>query len=75
MPAGASRRVRFHLHADRTAFTGRDLRLLVEPGDIEVHIGSSSLDTPLSGSFRLTGAVREVGHDRMLDTPVDIDSA
>ncbi|WP_199439997.1 glycoside hydrolase family 3 N-terminal domain-containing protein [Umezawaea beigongshangensis] len=67
---GASRTVWFRLHADRTSFTGRAGRRIVEPGDIEVHVGRSSTDTPLSGSFRLTGQVREVGHDRVLDTPV-----
>ena len=30
---GAAADVRFRLHADRTAFTGRDLRRIVEPGD------------------------------------------
>jgi beta-xylosidase len=74
LPAGGSCRVRFRLHADRTAFTGPDLRRVVEPGEIEVHIGASSADSALSGQFRLVGGVREVGHDRVLDTPVAVDS-
>jgi len=69
---GASARVRFHVHADRTAFTGRDLRRIVEPGDIEVLVGTSSIDLPCRATVRLTGATRVVGHDRRLTTPVDV---
>ncbi|MFC0541834.1 beta-glucosidase [Kutzneria chonburiensis] len=69
---GASARVRFQLHADRTAFTGRDLRRIVEPGEVEVQVGTSSVDLPCRTTVRLTGATRVVGHDRRLTTPVDI---
>jgi beta-glucosidase-like glycosyl hydrolase len=69
---GASARVRFGLHADRTAFTGRDLRRIVEPGEVEVQVGTSSVDLPCRTTVRLTGATRVVGHDRRLTTPVEI---
>ncbi|MFC7308214.1 glycoside hydrolase family 3 N-terminal domain-containing protein [Streptomyces monticola] len=69
---GASARVRFHVHADRTAFTGRDLRRIVEPGEIEVLIGTSSADLPCRVTLQLTGSTRAVGHDRRLTTPVDV---
>jgi beta-xylosidase len=67
--------VRFHVHADRTAFTGRELKRIVEPGDVEVLVGTSAADLPCSGTVRLTGPLRVVGHDRRLVTPVDIASA
>jgi beta-glucosidase len=67
---GESRRVTFGLHADRTSFTGLDLRRIVEPGTFEVFVGRSAADLPCAGSFEITGAVREVGHDRVLSTPV-----
>ncbi len=66
-----ARHVSFRVHADRTAFTDRDLRRIVEPGDIEVLVGASATDLPCRGRVRLTGPVRVVGHDRRLDTPVD----
>jgi beta-glucosidase-like glycosyl hydrolase len=69
---GASARVRFDVHADRTAFTGRDLRRIVEAGDVEVHVGTSSADLPCRTTVRLTGATRVVGHDRRLSTPVHV---
>jgi beta-glucosidase len=43
---GAAADVSFRVHADRTAYTGPDLRRIVEPGEVEVMIGTSSLDLP-----------------------------
>ena len=65
-------RVTFTLHADRTSFTGVDLRRIVEPGEIRVMIGASSEDIRGAGAFRLTGEPRVVGHDRVLTTPVSL---
>ncbi|HEX4814241.1 MAG TPA: glycoside hydrolase family 3 C-terminal domain-containing protein, partial [Nonomuraea sp.] len=73
LEAGAGARVTFHVHADRTAFTGRDLRRIVEPGDVEVLVGTSAADLPCRGAVRLTGAARTVGHDRRLVTPVTVE--
>lgn len=70
-PQGCAR-VTFRLHADRTAFTGVDLRRIVEPGTIEVYVGRSSTDLPCAGSFELTGPVREVGNGRVLTTPAEV---
>ncbi len=67
---GEGTRVTFTLHADRTSFTGVDLRRVVEPGEIRVMIGASSEDIRGEGAFRLTGDPRVVGHDRVLTTPV-----
>jgi beta-xylosidase len=64
--------VRFRLHADRTSFTGVDLHRIVEPGEIRVMVGASSQDLRLRGSFRLTGELRHVGHDRVLMTPTTV---
>jgi len=69
---GEAAEVRFLVHADRTAFTGRGLTRIVEPGDVEVLVGSSAADLPCRGIVRLIGEQREVGHSRRLVTPVDI---
>jgi len=69
---GEAARITFRVHADRTSFTGRDLTRIVEPGTITVSVGSSSSDLSLAGSFALTGSVRTVGIDRVLDTPVSV---
>jgi beta-glucosidase-like glycosyl hydrolase len=69
---GEAARVTFRLHADRTSFTGRDLTRLVEPGTISVTVGGSSDDLPLKDAFVLTGPVRAVGVDRVLETPATV---
>ncbi|GAA1805680.1 beta-glucosidase family protein [Actinomadura chokoriensis] len=69
---GAAARVAFEVHADRTSFTGPDLRRIVEPGVVEVAVGRSSADLPLAGSFTLEGPVRELGTDRVLTVPVEV---
>ena len=69
---GERTRVTFLLHADRTSFTGADLRRIVEPGEIRVMVGASSEDIRGRGAFRLTGEPRVVGHDRVLTTPVSL---
>ena len=72
LEAGRAARVTFAVHADRTSFTGLDLRRIVEPGTIEVLVGPSAGELPCTASFELTGPVRETGPDRVLSTPVSI---
>jgi beta-xylosidase len=69
---GQARRVAFRLHADRTSFTGLDGARVVEPGEVRVAVGGGSDSLPLAGAFTLTGPVRAVGADRVLDTPVSV---
>jgi hypothetical protein len=64
--------VRFRVHADRTAYPNRKFERIVEPGDIEVMVGTSAADLPCRGRVRLTGSLRVVGHDRQLITPVEL---
>ncbi len=72
---GAVARVRFAVHADRTAYTNRELDRIVEPGDVEVLVGSSVADLPCRATVRFTGPARVVGHDRRLTTPVEVCAA
>lgn len=72
---GCSATVTFDVHMDRTSFTGLDGRRIVEPGRIDVLVGRSSEDLPLTGRFEITGDVRVVPEGRMLTTPVRIDPA
>ncbi|XVV06437.1 glycoside hydrolase family 3 N-terminal domain-containing protein [Actinosynnema sp. CA-248983] len=71
LEAGEAARVSFRLHADRTSFTGRDGRRVVEPGELRLLVGTSSEDIRWEKSVQLTGEPRVVGHDRVLVTPVD----
>lgn len=69
---GQRAQVAFRLHTDRLAFTGTDLRRIVEPGRIDIAVGGSSHDTPLRGSFTITGGTRSVDPNRVLTTPAEV---
>ncbi len=51
IPAGDSRQVTFHLPVGQLGFYDRDLKYVVEPGSIEVLVGTSSADLQVAGSF------------------------
>jgi beta-glucosidase len=60
------------MSADMFAFTGKDYKKVVEPGEIKIMIGASSEDIRLEGSFTLTGENRYPGEDRKLVTEVKV---
>jgi beta-xylosidase len=72
LESGESAAVTFKLHADRTAFAGLSGQRVVEPGSIDVLIGSSADDIRLTGTITMHGPLRVVGPDRVLTTPVSI---
>jgi beta-glucosidase-like glycosyl hydrolase len=72
---GEGKDVRFSVHADRTAYPDPQLSRIVEPGEIEVLVGTSATDLPCHAAVRLTGPMRVVGHDRRLVTPVEVSPA
>jgi beta-xylosidase len=54
------------LHADLTSYTGRAGRRLVEPGEVELLVGTSSTEIVTTLRRTLSGPLREVGADRVL---------
>ncbi|MGW1214918.1 glycoside hydrolase family 3 N-terminal domain-containing protein [Streptomyces sp. NPDC002499] len=65
--------VRFHVHTDRLAFTGLAGRRIVEPGEILLQVGSSSLDTPVRETVRLVGEERDATVLRRHAVPVSVE--
>ncbi|MFJ8545316.1 glycoside hydrolase family 3 N-terminal domain-containing protein [Streptomyces sp. NPDC093586] len=57
---GEEATVRFDVHTDRLAFTGRAGHRIVEPGEILLYAGSSSTDTPAEAVVHLVGDERKV---------------
>jgi beta-glucosidase len=57
---GEEATVRFDVHTDRLAFTGRAGHRIVEPGEILLYAGSSSSDTPAEAVIHVVGEERAV---------------
>lgn len=70
---GESRRVTFHLPVDMLAFYDQNLDLVVEPGTIEIMLGSSSDDIRLQGAFEITGSGAMKVRERLFACPVTVD--
>ena len=69
---GASARVTFSVHADRTSFTGADLSRIIEPGEILLAAGRSSEDRLEALPVMIRGERRVVAEGRVLTTPVSV---
>ncbi|MFC4021526.1 glycoside hydrolase family 3 N-terminal domain-containing protein [Micromonospora sp. GCM10011542] len=63
---GASCRIEATVPADVFSFTGRDGRRVVEPGELELRLASSSTEPRLVATVALTGPVRRVDHTRRM---------
>ncbi|MZE80408.1 hypothetical protein GTY57_26615, partial [Streptomyces sp. SID5475] len=63
---GEAAEVRFGFHTDLAAYTTRDGRRIVEPGDLELRLAASSADIRHTARVRLNGAERTVGHCRRM---------
>ena len=57
---GESRRVTFTVQMSQLGFYNREMRFVVEPGNVDVMVGSSSDDLRLTGAFAITGETVEV---------------
>jgi len=64
--------ITFHLPADQLAFYDEDLNLVLEPGKMEVMVGSSSEDIRLCGAFEMIGEPKIQVKKRVFVCPVDI---
>ncbi len=62
---GERRTVTLDLAVNQLAFLDRDMRWVVEPGQVRVMAGTSSVDLPLAVGFEITGDVAEVGRHRV----------
>jgi beta-xylosidase len=69
---GEARTVTLELHADLTSYTGRAGQRMVEPGDVELHVGASSTDIRGTIRLALTGERRSVGFDRIMQPAVTV---
>jgi beta-glucosidase len=57
---GETQTVSFSLKISQLAFYNVDMEFVVEPGNVDVMVGSSSEDIRLSGEFEITGDVLKI---------------
>jgi len=62
LAAGQKRAVTFVVSVAQLAFYDRQMQYVVEPGEVEVLVGSSSDDIRLSGRFEITGGVTPIAN-------------
>jgi len=69
---GQTRTITFHLPVNQLAFYDNDLNLVVEPGTIEVMVGSSSEDIRLRDRFEISGRKKKAVRERVFVCPVTV---
>lgn len=73
LKAGEQARVHFTLPVNLLAFLDQQMRWVIEPGEIQLMLGSSSADIRLQSSFQLSGEVTDVGHNKAYLSQVSIE--
>src|SRR5690606_26948557 len=69
---GESARVSFQLGVNQLGFYDRDMKYVIEPGEIKIMIGSSSEDIRLEGKFDIAGKKTDVGNAKEFLTTVSV---
>jgi len=69
---GATCTVTFAVEMRQLGFYNREMEFVVEPGNIDVRIGSSSADIRLAGAFEITGDVVNVMGNRAFTSQVAV---
>ncbi|WP_160719690.1 glycoside hydrolase family 3 N-terminal domain-containing protein [Bacillus sp. USDA818B3_A] len=64
LKAGEEKIVCFEIRADQFAFLNKDMKWIVEEGDMTVWIGGSSVHLPLKGSFHIDNTAEIIAHKR-----------
>jgi beta-glucosidase len=70
---GEARTITFHLPVNQLAFYDNDMNLVLEPGAIEVMLGSSSEDIRLRGGFDIVGQSKTPVKDPVFECPVSVE--
>lgn len=69
---GEKKTVTFQLAVNQLGFYDRDMAFVVEPGEIEVMVGSSSREIACIGAFEITGEKTAIAADKVYFSKADI---
>jgi beta-glucosidase len=69
---GASKTVAFTLYANQLGFYNQQMAYVVEPGEIQLLIGTSSDNLPLSATIELTGATTDISQAKKFFSHVSL---
>jgi beta-glucosidase len=69
---GECKKLSFTLHSHQLGFHDRSLRYAVQPGPVEVLVGSSAVDLPLAGRFQITGRPVEAANTKVFFSEVRV---
>lgn len=72
LEAGEKKNITFILSTRQLGFYDRNMNFVVEPGHIQLMVGSSSDDIRLSGKFEITGKTMEISRTKEFFTRVYI---
>lgn len=69
---GQTKRVTFHLAVNQLGFYNRELAFVIEPGTVEVMVGSSSEEIRATGSFEIIGTTTPIGSVKVFFSAVEV---
>ena len=72
VPAGARRRLKFLLDLSQLGYYDRQMRFVVDPGEVEILVGSSSRDIHLRKTMVVQGERRPLQQQQVVATQVEV---
>ena len=73
MRPGERKTVTFTLFTHQLGFCDERMRFVVQPGTIEVMVGSSSEHLPIAGTFEIAGQATDVSQDKTFFSKVNVE--
>ena len=64
LQAGEKKTITFEVAVNQLGFYNQDIDFVVEPGTIEMMVGSSSADLPLKTKLEITGEITKIYHNK-----------
>lgn len=69
---GQTKTVIFELFTNQLGFYNREMKVVVEPGPVEIMVGSSSEDLPLKASLEIVGQITDISRNKKFFSRVSV---